>query len=291
MDAIATVTALAVVTLWSATPLATKMAVAEIDPVATAILRTMFSAMAALPLLLIGRLRLPRGNRSRRYLAVSGLGGFAAFPLLFSLGVEQTSVGHAALILGALPVFTGLIAALLDRRIPGGRWWLGCGVALAGTAVLVGARFGLSGEGGATAIGDLLVLASAVAAAAGYVTGARAARETGSWAITLWGIVIGGLTLVPLLPFALSLSALAEVGPRAWGAVFYLAILSSIVGYAGWYWALGHGDIGRTGLTQFLQPLIGVALAMAILGEPLTVPMVVATAAILGGVAWARRVS
>jgi hypothetical protein len=30
---------------------------------------------------------------------------------------------------------------------------------------------------------------------------------------------------------------------------------------------------------------------MAILGEPLTVPMVVATAAILGGVAWARRVS
>jgi drug/metabolite transporter (DMT)-like permease len=94
-----------------------------------------------------------------------------------------------------------------------------------------------------------------------------------------------------LLPFALSLSALAEVGPRAWGAVFYLAILSSIVGYAGWYWALGHGDIGRTGLTQFLQPLIGVALAMIILGEPLTVPMMVATAAILGGVAWARRAS
>jgi drug/metabolite transporter (DMT)-like permease len=282
---------LAVVVLWSATPLATKFAVAEIDPLATALLRTMLSALAALPLLLIGRLRLPRGRAGRRYLAVSGLGGFAAFPLLFSLGVERTSVGHAALILGALPVFTGLIAAFLERRIPGGRWWLGCAVAMAGTAVLVGARFGLSGEGGATAAGDMLVLASAVAAAAGYVTGARAARETGSWAITLWGIVMGALALVPLLPFALSVSALAEVGPRAWGAVIYLAILSSIIGYAGWYWALGRGDIGRTGLTQFLQPMIGVALAMAILGEALTVPMMVATAAILGGVAWARRVS
>ena len=141
----------------------------------------------------------------------------------------------------------------------------------------------------ATATGDLLVLAGAVAAAAGYVTGARAARELGSWTVTLWGIVIGSLVLLPLLPFVLSPTALGTAGPRAWGGVLYLAIITSIVGYAAWYWALGRGGIGRTGLTQFLQPLVGLVLAMVILGETLTWPMIVAAMAILGGVAWARR--
>ncbi len=74
----------------------------------------------------------------------------------------------------------------------------------------------------------------------------------------------------------------------AWTSVIYLAVASSILAYAAWYWALGQGGIGRTGLAQFAQPLIGLALAVAILGEALTGAMVLAAAAILGGVALAR---
>lgn len=291
VDPLAAGVALAVVVFWGASPLATKLAVSGIDPAAAAALRTVISALIALPLILLHNLKLPRSTASRRSLAVSSLGGFVFFPLLFSLGVGQTSTGHAALILGILPVLTGLIAAGLERHWPRGRWWVGCVIAMAGTAVLVGARAGLDGPGEATALGDLLVLASAVAAAAGYVTGARAARESGSWTITLWGIVIGALVLLPLLPVVISPSALATAGTAAWGGVLYLAIVSSILGYAAWYWALGRGGIGRTGLTQFLQPVVGVVLALTILDEPLTVPMMVATAAILGGVAWASRAS
>ncbi|MHA1600646.1 MAG: DMT family transporter [Alphaproteobacteria bacterium] len=287
-ETLATGVALAVVVLWGATPLATKLAVAEIDPVATAVLRTVISALVALPFIIVGRLRLPRTASARGYLAVSSLGGFVVFPLLFTVGVALTSAGHAALILGILPVLTGLFAALLEHRIPGGRWWAGCALALAGTAVLVGAR---AESSGATAMGDLLVLAGAIAAAAGYVTGARAARESGSWTITLWGLVIASLVLLPVLPFVLSPAALGEAGALAWGGVLYLAIVSSMVGYAAWYWALAHGGIGRTGLTQFLQPLVGLVLALAVLGETLTWPMAVAAGAILGGVVWARRAS
>jgi len=290
-DPLAAGVALAVVVFWGASPLATKLAVGGIDPAAAAVLRTVLSALIALPLILVHGLKLPRSTTARRSLAVSSLGGFVFFPLLFTFGVGRTSAGHAALILGILPVLTGLIAAGLERHWPRGRWWVGCVIAMAGTAVLVGARAGLDRPGEATALGDLLVLAGAVAAAAGYVTGARASRETGSWTITLWGIVIGALVLLPLLPVVISPSALAAAGTAAWGGVLYLAIVSSLLGYAAWYWALGRGGIGRTGLTQFLQPLVGVVLALTILGEPLTVPMMVATAAILGGVAWARRAS
>ena len=281
------VAAYGAVALWGATPLATKVAVADLDPLAVGLLRTLLAGMVALLLILLGRVALPRSGRGRAYLAVSALGGFVAFPLLFSYGIQLTTAGHGALLLGILPVLTGLIAALLERRLPGGRWWWGCTVAVAGTALLVGARFNLSLEGGSLR-GDLLVLASAVAASAGYVTGARAARETGAWAVTLWGLVLGSLVLLPVLPFALAAGDLAAVGAPAWGAVLYMALLCSILAYAAWYWALGQGGIGRTGLAQFAQPLVGVALAVALLGEAVTWPMVAAATAILAGVALAR---
>jgi drug/metabolite transporter (DMT)-like permease len=275
------------VVLWGATPMATKVAVAGLDPLAVGVLRTLLAGIVALPLIVFGRVAPPRSRSGRIHLAVSALGGFVVFPLLFSFGLQRTSAGHGALLLGILPVLTGLIAALLERRLPGGRWWLGCTIALAGTAILVGARFDLSLEQG-SGIGDLLVLASAVAASAGYVTGARAARETGTWAVTLWGLVLGSAVLLPVLPFALAPDHLAAAGALAWGSVLYMALVSSILAYAAWYWALGQGGIGRIGLAQFAQPLVGVILAVAWLGEALTWPMVLAAAAILAGVALAR---
>jgi len=275
------------VALWGATPLATKVAVAGLDPLAVGLLRTLLAGIVALPLILLGRVKPPRSGRARVDLAVSALGGFVIFPLLFSYGIQLTTAGHGALLLGILPVLTGLIAAVLERRLPGGRWWWGCAIAIAGTAFLVGARFDLSLADGSLR-GDLLVLASAVAASAGYVNGARAARETGTWAVTLWGLVLGSFVLLPALPFVFGEGELAAAGALAWGAVLYMALLSSILAYAAWYWALGQGGIGRTGLAQFVQPLVGVALAVALLGEALTWPMMAAAIAILAGVALAR---
>ena len=274
------------VVLWGATPMMTKLAVAEIDPLAVGLLRTLIAAAAALPLIILGKLRPPKSRDGRACLAVSALGGFVICPLLFSLGLGLTTAAHGALLLAILPVLTGLIAALLERRLPGGRWWMGCAVALAGTVLLVVGRFGpTSGQGSLP--GNLLVLLAAVAAAAGYVSGARAARETGTWAVTLWGLVLGSLVLLPVLPLVLSPAALATAGTAAWTSVIYLAAASSIVAYAAWYWALGHGGIGRMGLAQFLQPLVGLMLAVAVLGEALTGVMVLAAALILGGVALA----
>lgn len=280
--------ALFAVTLWAGTPAATKLAVGALDGLAVGLLRTLLASLVALPLLLAARLAPPASAAGRGFLAVSALGGFVLFPLLFSLGVARTSAAHGALLLAVLPILTGLFAALLERRRPSGRWWWGAALAFAGTLLLVDARFGLAG-GGASLAGDLLVLLSCVFASAGYVAGARAAREAGTWAVTLWGLLIGGLLLAPLLPWFVPLEALAAAGWPGWSALVYLALLSSIVGYAAWYRALALDDIGRTGLVQFTQPVISVALAVLLLGERVSWPMALAGALIIAGVAFAQR--
>ena len=274
--------AAAAVVIWGATPAVTKVAVAGLDPLAVGLLRTEGAALVAGLVILMGRAGRPRGVGLD--IAVSALCGFIAFPLLFSLGMARTSAAHGALLVATAPIFTGLIAAALERRVPAGRWWLGAALAFGGVLALVEARFGLA-SARAGVIGDLLVMLSCLAAAAGYVSGARAARQVGAWPVTLWALLLAGLLLAPFLPAALSLGELARWDRVGWGTLVYLSLLSSLLAYAAWYWALARGGIGRTGAIQFAQPLIGLILAIVALGETLTWSLTLGAGMIVGAIA------
>lgn len=280
--------ALGVMTLWAGTPIATKLAVGGVDGTTVGILRTMLAGTAALPIILLARPKLPSATAGRGALLITAIIGFVAFPLLFSLGVARTSAGHAALLLALLPIFTGLIAGCVERRLPGLGWWLGAAIAVGGTILLVSERFGL-GASGATLQGDLLVIAGAFCASVGYVMGAKASRGVGSWSVTLWALLLASAVLLPLAALTLPFDRLARADVELWSALLYLSVLSSIVGYAAWYWALAQGNIGQIGMIQFTQPLISLLLAVLILGESLTWPLLLAAGVIVAGVALAQR--
>jgi len=268
---------------WGATPVATKLGVAEIDPLVIGILRTLLAALITAPLALILRVARPGTGGDFLLLAASSLGGFVGFPLLFSIGVGMTSATHGALVLASLPVFTGLFAALAEKRRLALRWWLGCSIAMAGEVLLIGFGFGFE-DTGASITGDLIILVSCGAASLGYVAGGRLSRSIGTWPTTLWGITCGGLLLAPVLPFVLSRVAWESVGATGFLAVAYLVLLSSILAYVAWYWALSRGDMARVGALQFTQPIVGVALAALVLSEPINPPLALAAAGILLGV-------
>lgn len=273
--------ALAAVCLWAGTVAVTKVAVTALDPLAVALLRTLVAGLLALPLAVASLALRPRGLRTWRRLSVSGLGAYVLFPILFTLGMAQTSGVHAALIMAGLPVFTGLFSAAFERAWPGRRWWLGTGVALAGTAWLILGQG--RNDGGASLTGDLLVLVGCLASSFGYVVGGRAARDISAWQVTLWGLVLASVLLLPLLAWT-DLSGLAGSGSDIWLSIAYLALASSLLAYALWYWALARGDMARTGAIQFLQLPIALGLAALILGEALTLTLLVTGAVILAGV-------
>ena len=276
------------VILWGATPVVTKFAVNGVEPLSVALLRTLIAAIIALPMIFWAKLLPPESVSGRIFLLVSALGGFVVFPVLFTLGVERTSATHAALILALLPILTGAIAKGLERRWPAKTWWTGSAIAFLGTLLLVALRHEEGGEGDALA-GDIMILISCLGASAGYVAGARAGQEAGTWPVTFWGLLIGGLVLLPFVPLGLNLEDLPALPADLWLAVLYLALASSIVAYAAWYWALGRGDTAQVGQLQFAQPLVGLALAALLLSESLTWGLLVAAAMILCGVFIVQR--
>lgn len=281
--------AMLVMVAWGATPVLTRLATEDIASVLVAVGRTALAGVVALPLLAAMRQPLAPAGRRRTLLVASSMTGFVVFPLLYTVGQARTSAMHGAIILAALPVFTGLYAALVSRHRPASRWLAGCAVALAGEVVIIGIRAGSAG-GDPTVVGDLLVLASGLAVSAGYVAGARlAATGYSSRATALWGVAIAALVVWPVGAAVLVTDGLPHADAAAWLALVFLAVVTSILGYIGWYWALARGGIVRIGTLQFLQPLSGLALAALVLGERLTVPMAVGATAVLAGVTIAQR--
>ncbi|HUL09262.1 MAG TPA: DMT family transporter, partial [Candidatus Acidoferrum sp.] len=175
------------------------------------------------------------------------------------------------------------------RRRPSGRWILGCVIALLGECALIALR---AGGGGAqpTLGGDLLVLVSALLVAAGYVAGARLA-QTGysSLATTLWGVALAAMVSAIIMAATVARGGWPSAGWLSWSAVLYLATVTTILGYVGWYWALAKGGIARVSTIQFFQPVSGLVLAALLLGERFTLPLVAASAVILLGVWTAQR--
>ena len=274
--------------VWGATPILTRIALEDLAPLVVATLRTIVAGALAVPLLVHLRQPFPRAATSRRLLAVSAAAGFVIFPVVYTVGQQRTSGLHGVMILAALPIFTGTYASLVARRRPRRAWLLGSAVALVGEVVLIGARGG--GGGDATLVGDLIVLAAALVVSAGYVAGAMLPpRGVSSAAATYWGVGLGALVLTPIALGLFAADGVPEAGPAAWGAVLFLAAVTSIAGYVGWYWALSRGGIQRIATLQFLQPLSGLVLAVLVLGEGVGPGTAIGAAAVIGGVVIAQR--
>jgi drug/metabolite transporter (DMT)-like permease len=276
--------ALAAVVLWGASPVAAKVAVADLSPLSVAVLRTFLGGALAVPVALAMKVRWPAQRPLQGILLLSGFCGFVGFPLLFTFGVHLTSANHASMILAALPIFTGAIAMGWDRRRPTRIWILGSLIALAGEVVLIGGHAS-AGSVSASVAGDALVLLSNCFASLGYVAGGRL-QQAGypSTGTTFWGAAAMALILAPVVVFLWARGDLAVASVPAWSAIAYLAVVVTILGYVLWYWALGKGGIARVGLIQFLQPVSGVVLAAVLLGERISLSFLLASALVLGGV-------
>lgn len=275
--------------LWAGTPIANKIAVASMDPATAGLLRSGLAGLASLVLAWWWRLPFPATPRQRLLLAISSIGNFVAWPWLLSLGLGWTTANHAALIIATIPVFTGLMAASVERVRPGASWLVGVTVSLVGTAVLIGIRADGDVAVAGSIVGDLVILVGVLTCAGGYVAGGLLAPQIGTFATTFWGLGAATAVIAPALAWLWTRTHWSAVGTGPWLAVGYMAFCSSFVGYIAWFWALGRGGITRVSAWQLGQPVLTVVAAGAFLGERVTGPLAIAGAAVLLGTALTQR--
>lgn len=274
--------------LFAFTPVAIRVLVGEFDPLMAGLVRTSGAIVVTLPLALALRFRLPRDRHGWVLLMLSATLTFAAFPVLFALGGQYTSASHAALIMAATPIVTGLGAAVVGRRAPRRTWWLGSAIAFAGEGALVLAR-GTGGAGSGRLAGDLLILAAVFGSGTGYVAGARLAGRIGVWPATIWSINFAGVAQLPFVALRWPHAQWQALDAAGWAALLHLTFGVTVIALVSWLWALERGGIARVAVLQFAQPVIAVSLAVVLLHEPITPSLLLAATPIVAGVVIARR--
>jgi drug/metabolite transporter (DMT)-like permease len=274
--------------LSAGTYLAAKRALGELSPFELALARFSFAGLVYAGLLLWKPRRVPR----RDLLAMAVL-GFIAIPLnqgLFLFGLSLTTPGHAALLYAMTPIFVFVLAILRGEERSSPWKTVGIAVAFAGAAVVLVARGQLSGQGDSGALlGDLLVLLAVISWAVYAVWGKPYAERYGVVTTTGITIVTGSLLYLPvglLFSSAASFRALSAVG---WGSVAYLVVLTSVVSYLLYYWALAREDASRVAIWSNTQPVLTALLAWAVYGDPLTPSFVAGGVLVIVGVAMTQQ--
>jgi drug/metabolite transporter (DMT)-like permease len=69
-----------------------------------------------------------------------------------------------------------------------------------------------------------------------------------------------------------------------WLSIAFLSFLCTVFAFVVWFWALQKMEASRVGSFTYLVPLFGVSFSQVILGEPITLALVIGGAILLGGV-------
>jgi O-acetylserine/cysteine efflux transporter len=251
-----------------------KVALGWLDPAWLTVARF---ALAAPVLALAGRRGL-RAALARPVVAWGGT-GYGAMVLLQNAGVQRTSVGHAALLFGAVPALVAVVATLSGRGRSGPLAWLGFGVALGGVGLVAGSG------GGSSPDGDGLMLLSALCQATFAVAQARLLDGRDPIAVT--AVQMAAAALVAL-PFALVGGPPPAPGAASGGealAVAALVVAGTLLPFA--FFAFGQARVRPevAGTFANLEPLVGAGVAVLAFGDAFGPLQALGAGAILAGIA------
>ncbi len=261
---------------------ATRVAVADFDPVFLTVARASIAALLALGLLLVfGEKRPQRGDVLS--LIVVAFGVVIGFPLLTALALQYVTSAHSIVFVGLLPLATAIFGVLRGGDRPRPAFWL---FSFAGSALVV--AFALSQGFAASPVGDLLMLAAIIVCGLGYAEGARLSRTLGSWQVISWALVLALPAMIPLFFYTMPTSW-TDIARPAWIGLAYVSLFSMLIGFIFWYRGLAQGGIAAVGQLQLLQPFFGLILAAALLHEKVGWSMVAVTAATVLCVAGAKK--
>lgn len=276
--------------VWGSTYLFIRIGVADLPPFLFAGARFLIAGLLLGGTMLVMGDKLPTSRRDWTTLAITGV--------LFLMGAnaivvwaEQTvPSGPASVYVAAVLLWT----AFFDSLVPGGKtrftWQLALGLLLgfAGICLLADVRPGeLIREDMA---GPVALLFASASWAAGSVLWKRRPTSTSPYVSASVQMVIGG-GLVVLLGLALGEAPQWQFTPKSFGALVYLILIGSIVGYTAFGYALKYASATVVGTYAYVNPVVAVILGWLVLHEQVTGRMLAAMAMILGAVVWIQLTS
>jgi drug/metabolite transporter (DMT)-like permease len=268
-----------------------KIALAEMNVGAMVFYRFAFASLVLAPFLFTHRARFNRAEW-RALLICAFLGIPLQFLFQFS-GLARTTVSHASLMVGTMPVLLAVAATLFAHERMDLTGWLSLAVSTLGAALIAfghdiqkaGGPFiaqshrAMSGVQAMphitaqistpTLTGDLLVVVSLVIALGWVLLNKHLVQTHSAITVTAYVTVAGTLMLAACVPVLYGAPPIAHISLRAWLALAASGLLCTASTTLLWNWGIQQVAVSQAGVLLNMEPLVGSVLGVFLLGDML----------------------
>lgn len=252
-----TLAALFVASVWGLSFVAASMVLETLSPVLLATLRFIIASVLFSPILIKSRLK---GNHPAvgdlRDMALLGFLSISIYFWLQYTGVQYAGAGVSALIVvGFIPILTGVASSLILKEPFDRRRLLGVGLGFTGVSLItipnllisVNTRF---------FIGVACLLGNAVCFSMYSTLSRKLLKKYAEPAIvTSYVTLFGTLALIPM-SFSSNWSLIWTLTQNQWIAVLFLASICSGLAYFLWNYALSRIDSVEAAVWLYLEPVV-----------------------------------
>ncbi|HEX4843339.1 MAG TPA: DMT family transporter [Limnobacter sp.] len=276
-----TALALVFVFIWTSAFPAAKLGLLDSPPLLFLAIRFLIAGLLILMWARWQRRNLRLDRRDFSVLLILGLLNHALYLGLSWTGMTQLSSGLSTIIISANPILVAILSSWLLGESLTLRKVSGLILGFFGVAYIVRNRLGSSID---TELGFCLVLSALLTIAFGTVLYKKWPVKLDVVTATGYQILISGLLLFPI---ALGVEEFAqiELSVRFVGALVWLVVVVSIVGYQIWFNMLERGSASAASVWMFLCPPLGLLAGAWLLAEPLHWPDFVGIIPVILGIA------
>lgn len=269
----------AVILIWSTTPLAIKWSSEGAGFMFAVTTRMIIGSIGCLVLVWLLRGKLLWHKQAVRSYLAGGLGIFGAMSCVY-WGAQFIPSGLISVIFGLTPLLTGLMAAIwLGEQSLSPIKLFGMACAFSGLVMIFGN--GVQADGDAL-LGMLSILVAVILHSASTVW----VKKIGA-GIPVMSMTTGGLLValpLYLLTWGLLGAEIPDTVPAtALWSIIYLGVFGSVIGFILFFYVLKHVEASRVGLIPLVTPVSALMLGLFLNNEAIPTVVWSGTALILGG--------
>jgi drug/metabolite transporter (DMT)-like permease len=270
----------AIYVLWGSTYLAIRIAVQQVPPLFAAGSRFFLAGTLLYAVMCFcGRPR-PTGKEWGSLVVIASLMFVVTYGAVF-WAEQYVPSGFTSVLEATLPLITIALEVFVFRQ-QRFRWSLLVSIAVGFAGVLllllrneqhiaILPCAAILGGGTAWALGAVLTRALPLPKSKGITAGAE--------------MLFGGAILLVLSALTGEMHPFPHISAKAAGALLYLVVAGSLVGFSAFVWLLGRMPATRVASHAYINPVVAVALGYFFAGEVVTTRMLVGTALIVSSVA------
>jgi len=259
----------------------TRYLVSGADPVTLAMLRWGIGFVCVLPAALLLRAKWPP-RHDWPAVASLGLCFFGLFFILYNIAMVYTTAARASLALSTLPLQTMIAGALLRIEPLTARKSIGVVIAVLG--VFAALASGLSAAPSGAWRGELIMTVAVLCMAFYNVWSRPFIQRSSALGFLAVGMGAGAAALVLVATLSGRIAVVSGFGAPQWIAGAYLGVAGGALAFILWVMALARATPTRVANTMTVNPLAAGLLAMALVGEPMTLNLIAGLVAVFAGI-------